>query len=223
MAFDFSSFRRAALSVRTVRSVVGIAAMALLAGTNLGAGCFSSSKPSSLDVPLEYNGKSGDAAPLVSVPQPGSVKLYVSPVTDKREDTKLIGKNVQDSTPIPIYGTGKTISELVTEVLRQELRDSGLDVLNDVSASTRTIETELTRFNVEESGRYSAEVRATVKVVDPTGKVVWQGTVTGTGGNWGKTLNVSNYQETYSKALKEMTMHLLTDSRFVAALSGTGN
>lgn len=216
---------RAARTPRTARhpfatrALLGAAGALVLLGGNLGVGCSNASRTSSIDVPLEFRPRSDDSPPLVRLPPNGLPKVYVSPTADQRTDARMIGQNTEDEVPVPVYATGRSPADFVTDVLRQEMRSAGLDVSADVSGTTRQVDSELLQFRVDESNRYRAEVRLSVKVVDPTGGVVWQGVSVGTGSNHGKSKSVTNYQETYSDALRQAVNKILGDPAFTRALT----
>lgn len=205
--------------VRAARNAVGAAAVLMLLGGNVGAGCSNASRTSSIDVPLEFHPRSDDSPPLVRLPPTGLPKVYVSPTADQRTDARMIGQNTEGEIPVPVYAAGRTPADFVTDVLRQQMRSAGLDVAPDVSGSQRQVDSELLQFKVDESNRYRAEVRLSVKVVDPTGGVVWQGVSVGTGSNHGKSKSVTNYQETFSDALQEAINKFLADPAFTRALT----
>ena len=205
---------------RTVRNVLAAAGvLVLVGGSGAGAGCSNATRTSSIDVPLEYRPKGAGDTPLVRMPATGATRVYVSPTTDKRTDARVIGENTEDSIPIPVYAAGKAPADFETDVLRQEMRAAGLDVADEVSGTQRQVESELLQFRVTESSRYQSEVRLAVKVVDPTGQVVWQGVSVGTAGNFGKSKSVTNYQETFSTALQKAIGKILSDPTFTQAMS----
>ena len=201
--------------VRNVLGAAGVLVLLAAAGCNVG----SAGRPSSIDVPLAYRPKDAGGMPIVQLPAAGSTKVYVSPTTDKRADARLIGENTEDAVPVPVYAAGKTPAEFVTDVLRQEMRAAGLDVADEVSGTRRQVDSELLQFRVTESSRYQGEVRLSVKVIDPTGKVVWQGVSVGTAGNFGRSRSVTNYQETFSTALQKAVAKILADPAFTQALT----
>jgi hypothetical protein len=207
------------LTRRTARAVLGAAGALVLIGGNLGAGCSNASRTSSIDVPLEFRPRSDDSPPLVRLPPTGLPKVYVAPTTDQRTDARTIGQNTEDEIPVPVYAAGRSPADFVTDVLRQEMRSAGLDISADVSGTSRQVDSELLQFRVDESNRYRAEVRLSVKVVDPTGGVVWQGVSVGTGSNHGKSKSITNYQETFSDALRESINKILADPAFTRALT----
>lgn len=202
---------------RVLGGALTIASLLVLVGGN-GAGCGSSGNVSSIDVPMEYNPRSQDM-PVMRVPEGDPLKLYISPTADNRNDPRTIGQNTQEETPIPVYAASRTPADFVTSVLKQELTAAGLEVTSDVASTQRQIDSELLQFRVTEGGTYTGIVQVRIKVVDPTGAVLWQGTGTGESSNWGKSKNVENYQQTFSDALREAIVKVMADPKFMDAIS----
>lgn len=215
---NFVANRRARTGARLVRGVLAVGALMVMLGSNLGAGCSTGGNVSSIDVPMEYKPRSADT-PVMRTPSGQPLKLYVSPTVDKRADSRTIGSNNQKDTPIPVYAAGKSPGDFVTDVLKQEMTTMGLEVTDEVSSSQRQIDSELIQFNVTEGGTYKAIVQLRLKVVDPTGKVLWQGVGSGDGSNYGKSRSATNYQETYSDALRRAITKILADPKFSDAVS----
>ena len=199
----------------------GLAAMALmvLLVGSIGAGCSMGSKVSSIDVPMEYKPRTADT-PVLRTPTGQPLKIFVSPTTDKRADTRTIGSNTQDDTPIPVYAAGKSVADFVTDVLKQEMTTAGLEVTDDATGNQRQVDSEIVQFSVTEGGTYKAIVQIRIKVIDATGKVLWQGMGPGDGSNFGKSKSATNYQETYSDALRRAITKVLAEPKFIEAVSG---
>lgn len=169
----FSTVFRCLAGRRVIRGVLGTLGLAVFLGGNVAGSCSMGSKVSSIDVPMEYKPRSADS-PVTRTPTGQPLKLYLSPTVDSRNDPRTIGTNTEDETPIPVYAAGKTPADFVTDVLKQEMTTAGLEVTGDVSSTQRQIDSELIQFNVTEGGTYKAIVQIRLKVVDPTGKVLWQ-------------------------------------------------
>lgn len=202
-----------------VRGGLAAVALTVLLGGNIGAGCSMGSKVSSIDVPMDYKPRSADT-PVMRVPTGQPMKIFVSPTADKRSDTRTIGSNTQGDAPIPVYSAGKSVADFVTDVMKQEMTTAGLEVTDDVTGNQRQVDSEILQFNVTEGGTYKAMVQLRVKVIDPTGKVLWQGVGSGDGSNYGKSKSATNYQETYSDALRRAITKVLAEPKFMEAVSG---
>ena len=203
---------------RAVRGVLATAGLAVLLFGNVAASCSMGSKVSSIDVPMEYKPRTAEM-PSMRAPTGQPLKIFVSPAVDNRNDPRTIGTNTEDEMPIPVYAAGKTPADFVTDVLKQELTTAGLEVTGDVSSTQRQIDTEIIQFNVTEGNSYKAIVQLRVKIVDPTGKVVWQATGNGEGSNHGKSKSAINYQQTFSDALRRAIGKVMAEPKFVEAVS----
>jgi len=214
----FSALTRRVNSGRVVRGALAMFGLMALLGGNLGAGCSTSGNVSSIDVPMEYKPRSADS-PVLRTPTGTPLKIYVSPTVDNRSDPRTIGQNTEDETPIPVYAAGKTPADFVTEVLKQEMTTAGLEVISDVGGTQRQIDSELLQFKVTEDSNYQGMVQLRLKVVDATGKVLWQGVGNGDGNNYGKSKSAENYQQTFSDALRRAITKILADPKFLDAVS----
>lgn len=170
-----------------------------------------------LSVPLAFT--PNNAEPLSGSLASGDVKVYVRPIEDNRENAELIGENREDAAPVPVYATGKTPAEFVHEVLETELRNLGADLVDAPDAADRVIALELRKFFVEETPNYRGEVIAGAEVTDRSGKRVWgKEVVAGQGGNFGRSLSIENYNQTYSDATREMIRRLVGNPSFIKAV-----
>jgi hypothetical protein len=192
---------------------LGAAFLALLgvhSGCNQGGG-------GPVTVPMEYRPEHSD--PLSGSLNAGDVKVYLAPATDKRTEKDTIGKNVEGSTPVPIYSEGKTPPEFFHDVLSDELKNFGVQMADAPETADRTISLDLTRFFVEESSNYRAEVKATVEVKDKGGRSLYRGQIAGDGKTFGRSLNKENYQQTLSDATRRAIGNLFAQPKFQEALT----
>jgi hypothetical protein len=170
-----------------------------------------------LTVPLEY--RPNKSEPLSGSINATDVKVFLEPIADRRQDKEAIGKNNEGSTPVPVYGAGKTPPEFFHDVMEQELKNFGIDFVEAAEAADRVITIELTRFFTDEGGTYKGEVRATASVKDKAGRPMWKGQVAGDGENYGRSLSRENYQQTFSDATRNAIRSLVTNSGFQQALT----
>jgi hypothetical protein len=170
-----------------------------------------------MTVPMEFRPE--HAEPLSGSLNAGDVKVYLSPAADKRAEKDTIGKNIEGSTPIPIYSSGKTPPEFVHDVLQDELKNFGVQMADAPETADRVISLDLTRFFVEESNNYHAEVKAQVEVKDKGGRSLYRGQVAGDGQTFGRSLSAENYQQTLSDATRRAVGNLLNQPKFQEALS----
>lgn len=196
-------------------SVSAAVALALMAGC-------SNSAPAGggpLAVPLAY---APEHARESIKAYPGEVphtRIFVGQFEDKRDPAgDAIGRNVEHQNPVKIVA-GSPPAEFFRQTLATQLRRAGLTLTDDPAEADRTISGDLTRFWVEESNNYQAEVGATVRVTDRGGQPRWQGAVVGHGENFGRSLSPENYRQTLSDAMVRLTYeNLLTNPGFQDAL-----
>lgn len=211
---------RRVLALRLGRGVAAVAGLAVLVGS---VGCSwtgGGSNSSSIDVPLEYKPRDTDPVPAVRVPANAGVKVQIGDTDDKRDESerRSIGRNNEDKTSIPVYGTGGSVAGFVNKVIQQQVKSARLTVTDDMAVVTRRLASELLTFQVTEASSYQGEVQVNFKVVDNTGKTLFERAYTGTAGNHGKSKSAENYQETFSDATKKAVVQLLVDPDFAAAL-----
>src|SRR4051812_36273600 len=186
------------------------ALLGLSSGCNQGGG-------GPVTVPMEFRPEHSD--PLTGSLNAGDVKVYLDPVADRRDDKETIGKNIEGSTPVPVFSSGKTPPEFVHDVLADELKHFGVDMVEAPEAADRIITVDLTRFFVEESNNYKAEVKATASVKDKGGRQLYKGQIGGDGKTFGRSLNPANYQQTLSDATRRTIGSLFSQAKFQEAIA----
>jgi hypothetical protein len=185
-------------------AIAGAPALWLLLA--LTAGCSHDSPPpgGALTVPLEYAPEHArESIRPFPAPLPHT-RIYVGTFDDKRETPGWIGRNTEHATPVPIRA-GTQPAEFFRQTLATQLQHAGLTVVDDPTQADRTIRGDLTQFWVEESNNYEAHVGATIRVIDQSGQVKWEGAVTGKGENFGRSLSPENYREALSDAIVRLT------------------
>jgi len=145
-------------------------------------------------------------------------KVRVVPMTDSRENPKLIGENREDPEPKPVK-TSDDVAAFVTDHFKSLLSAAGMTVVD--SGESAIIKGDIQRFFVTETSKYSGEVRIAIVVTDPTGKTLWEGTSGGTSMRTGFSYRAENYYESLSDALTIATNGLLRQPAFEAAIAGT--
>jgi hypothetical protein len=212
-------FRRRAGAVGALAAVaVSFSAAIALA---LMAGC-SNSAPAGggpLVVPLTYTPEHAQDDVKAYPGEVPHTRIFVGSFEDKREaGGNAIGQNVEHQNPVRIV-SGSPPAEFVRQTLATQLRRAGLTLTDDPAQADRIISGDLTRFWVEESNNYQAEVGATIRVTERGGESRWQGAVVGHGENFGRSLSPENYREALSDAMVRMTYdNLLTNPGFQNAL-----
>src|SRR5688572_5105748 len=86
-----------------------------------------------ITVPLEYRPQRSE--PITGSLPEGDVRVHLETVTDKRPDQELIGRNVEDDTPLPVSASGKSPAEFVHDVLKTELEKFGVQLVDAPEAA----------------------------------------------------------------------------------------
>jgi hypothetical protein len=112
------------------------------------------------------------------------------------------------------------VAAFVTDKFRMLMYQSGIDVVD--SDATVIIRLDLRSFYVDELYTYRGDVRIGVKVIDPSGKILWSGIAAGSQGRFGRSYKADNYYETLSDSLVDAVDNLLKNRGFLRSLSGQG-
>lgn len=155
-----------------------------------------------------------DAAPVDFF----KAKVRVMPMTDSRENPRLIGENREGPMPKPAT-TRDEVAAFVTDHFKTLLTAAGLTVVD--SGENAIIKGDVQRFFVTETSKYSGEVRIAFVVTDPAGKTLWEGATGGTSVRAGFSYQAENYYESLSDALTIATDRLLREPGFEAAIART--
>jgi hypothetical protein len=146
-----------------------------------------------------------------------SVKLQVEAFTDAREDSALIGRNVNKQ-PIRKVTTREDVPRFVTYQVKTLLAGLGLDVVE--SGGAVVLKGEVRKFFAEEANRYNATVALRVTLAEPDGKVIWTVETTGTSSRFGMGYKADNYYEVLSDALVGAVHEMAGNPNFRKALAG---
>jgi hypothetical protein len=171
------------------------------------------------NVPLVWKPEREHSAPPGAAPVDFfKAKIRVAPMTDSRENPKLIGENREGPMPKPAT-TSDDVAAFVTDHFKTLLSGAGLTVVD--GGETAIIKGDVQRFFVTETSKYSGEVRIDILVTDPAGKTLWEGTTWGTSVRSGFSYQAENYDESLSDALTIATNSLLRQRDFEAAIART--
>lgn len=129
-----------------------------------------------------------------------------------------MSENTEKAAAVPVVAADDPAAFVKSVVVRQ-LRSLGATVREQSAGSTARLVLHLTNFWVNETNRYRGEVRVRAEVLDPSGERRWEGVVVGTASNFGRSLSVVNYQETFSNATLQAADRLLSDPACTAALA----
>ncbi len=166
---------------------------------------------SGLDIPLEWRATDSTANAITDAGHAFKTrKVTVKPFTDEREDKKLIGRNLEESTP-RLVTTKDDVGAWCSSQLASILRDAGVPVVQ--GGAELVVTGKVTRFQVDEKDVYKGVVALLVTVQDARGKELWSGLVTGEAKRWGRSFKDENYMETLSDALVRAIDGFLTDPK----------
>ncbi len=144
-------------------------------------------------------------------------RLQIDPITDKRENTALIGQNREEQTPRQVT-TPDDVPSFVTNRMKALMSAAGIKVVD--GGGSAILKTELRRFFVDETDTYQAEVILRVTLTDPDGNVLWSGLTSGAAARRGRSYRADNYYETLSDSLVGAVQQLLQNRGFRKALAG---
>lgn len=170
------------------------------------------------DTPLVWSPTSPmSERPTVNVKGLESVQLRVEPFTDKREETAVIGRNLNKA-PARIVSTRDDVPRFVTYEVKSLLSGLGLNVVE--SGGTAILKGEVKKFYAEETNRYNATVELRITAVDPGGKVLWVVDTSGTSSRFGIGYKAANYMEVLSDALIGAVHEVVRNPNFRKVLTG---
>lgn len=209
---------------RRTGAAAALAALAVSISVAIGlallTGC-SNSAPAGggpLVVPLAYTPEHAQDSIKAYPAELPHTRIFVGAFEDKRDAGDAIGRNVEHPNPVTIVA-GSAPAEFVRQTLAAQLRRAGLTLTDDPAQADRIITGDLTRFWVEESNNYQAEIGATIRVTDRGGQSRWEGAVVGHGENFGRSLSPENYRQALSDAMVRLTYdNLLTNPGFQNAI-----
>lgn len=144
-------------------------------------------------------------------------KVKVAPMTDLRENPKLIGENREKTPPRPVT-TSDNVAAFVTDQFKALLTSAGLTLVD--SGESAILKGEIQQFFVTETDQYVGNVSLHITATDPAGKTLWEGVTSGESSRFGRSYRVENYHQSLSDALSVATSHFLQDSAFQAAIAG---
>jgi len=147
-----------------------------------------------------------------------NARLQIDPVTDRRENTELIGRNREKQAPRQVT-TADDVPAFVANRMKALISIAGIKVVD--GDGTAILKTELTQFFVDEANTYQAEVILRVTLTDPDGNVLWSGRTSGAAARFGLSFKADNYYQTLSDSLVGAVQQLLQNRSFRQALAGS--
>lgn len=173
-----------------------------------------------LTIPLSYKSNPKNAGAISGLACPAISQVQV---TDQRID-KTLGVRTHESKPLKAeVSAGGDAAAWALDGIVGLLTQNGVIVQNGAPQLLVAIDTLRTTESIWHRASYSAQVTMSGRLVSRSGKVCWQGTGTGSGGDYGYAGSVQNYQETLNAALDAATVQLSQSSGFKDALCQCAN
>lgn len=143
-------------------------------------------------------------------------KIKVLPFTDLRENKQEIGKNSENSTP-RIVTTKDDIAQWCTDQFKIGLLQLGVTVV--ASDETLILKSEVVRFYVSETYRYSGNVGIKITAERPDGRVIWQGLASGSENRFGRSYTAESYYNALSDSLAGAVLAFVANGSLPSALT----
>lgn len=144
-------------------------------------------------------------------------KVQIVAVPDTRQNPGFIGQNRERGVPRKVTTTDD-VAAFVADRAKMLLTASGFQVVD--SGATAIVKVEVKAFFVDETSTYQGDVRLSVTVSDPSGKLRWTGLASGEASRFGRSYKADNYYETLSDSLIEAVFSLEQNQGFHQALAG---
>jgi Uncharacterized lipoprotein len=173
-----------------------------------------------LSVPLAYSEDAKNAGQVGALMCNAVSQLQVS---DARTE-KLLGIRTHESKPLKADVSASTDpAAWVQSGVQAYLTQNGVRFAGSGPRLLVSIDSLNTTESVWVRSSYAAGIALTGRLQNPAGKVCWQATSQGHGGNYGYSGSVENYQETLNEALDDATRALVTAPGFKEALCHCGD
>jgi hypothetical protein len=173
-----------------------------------------------LSIPLVYksNPKNAGAVGGLSCPVISQVQ-----VTDARID-KTLGVRTHESKPLKAeVSAGSDPAAWARDGVLAVLAQNGVTGQGVAPQLVVAIETLRTTETIWHRGSYAAQMTMSGWLRSPSGRICWQGTGSGSGGNYGYAGSIEDYQETLNSALDAATVQLAQSPGFKDALCHCAN
>lgn len=135
---------------------------------------------------------------------------------DTRNQPQLIAENLEDPTPRTVT-TSADVGAFVSDHVRRVFGQVGMRTV--ASGGDVVLSGEVRKFFVEETSTYKGTVSLQLTLASAAGKVLWQGTSTGTAEHFGRSYRSENYYQTLSDAVVNAATALIENARFREALT----
>ena len=170
-----------------------------------------------LTVPLVYKANPKNAGAIGGLACP---VIYQVQVTDARID-KTLGVRTHESKPLKAeVSAGSDPAAWAHDGVLGLLTQNGITSQYGAPQLLVAIETLRTTESIWHRASYGAQVTMSGQLQSRSGRICWQGTGSGTGGDYGYAGSIENYQETLNRAIEHAMTDLLNQKGFRDALCG---
>ena len=192
----------------TTRIVVAVSFFAL-------AAC-AVSRVDPLSIPLVYTANPKNAGVLGGL---SCNTISQVQVTDARSDKSVIGLRTHESKPLKADVTSATDPAVWVESgVQGFLGQNGIVTQGHGPKLAISLDSLHTTESIWHRSSYEANLALTGSLQAPSGKVCWKQTVQGTGGNYGYSGSIEDYQQTLNAALDTASLNLVQSAGFKDAL-----
>lgn len=172
-----------------------------------------------LSVPLAYTSNPKNAASVGALQCNAISQLEV---TDGRTDKTLGVRVLENNTQSADVTTTSNVADWVQTGLQTVLSQNRFSLGSGPKLSV-TVDSLRTHESVWHRAGYDGRIALTARLQSPSGKVCWNETVQGRGGNYGYAGNALNYQETLNEALDGASLNLVQLPAFKDTLCKCGS
>ena len=174
------------------------------------------------DIPLVWMPDKFSSAKLSvqRLPDFKNTVFNVMQFSDEREDTSLIGENVERPDK-RLVTVDESVSKWCQDKLLLLLKEGTLTVNN--SNYDIAIKGRIKKFFILEGGSYNATIAINFQALSKDGDILWEGTKKGAANNWGNSYKAINYYECISNAYLDIINNLFTDTSFTKAITQGGS
>jgi hypothetical protein len=142
----------------------------------------------------------------------------IKPFNDIRKKPAEIGMNSEkrSSNKILYVTTRDNVAEWLTDRFGKVLSDFGVAVVKD--KGTMSLEADILKYYVTEEAVYKANIGLKVRLRAKNNDLLWEGLISVSSSNWGRSYKAENYYEALSNACIEATHALLKNESFLQAV-----
>jgi hypothetical protein len=160
--------------------------------------------------PLQWRPTSSLNA-AVNVGAAAQTRIQFGGFRDLRPNPQQIAENDEDSTPKYVT-TNDDVGAFVATNLRGLFNTAGFNTVD--SGGDVILTGAVQQFYVHETSTYKGAVTVHLKLTNPAGTVLWEGSASGSATRFGRSYELENYFEVLSDSLINATQVLIQDPDF---------